>query len=156
MSEILGGSRTSFGRRFAEKKAAHVVPSSLVKTMVVPFHFDDLAVPGDALDDATYGLLPANAQIITSYLYVEEAFVGGTDYDIGLYEADGTVITTVGIDNVLVAALTANTWIPNNGSLVNGSGIGPNAGQVIIAPNGVFTSGRGKIVIEYLEATLSS
>jgi len=159
MSELINGARTSFGRRTTEKKAACILPSSTpTKTMVVPFNYDELPAVGDAENDATYALIPANAIIKSSHLYVETAFLGGTSYNIGLHQADGTVIDLDGIDaGVLLAALTANTWIVNDGAHVGAApGIGAAAAQVTVVATGTFTAGEGKLVIEYIEPDLIS
>jgi len=156
-SEIINGSRTSFGRRFSEKKAAHVLPQTAVKTLIVPFNFDDLPGVGASVDDASYSLLPANSHIVSSKVYVKDAFVGGTTYDVGLHEQDGTVIDATGIHaGLAVGVLTAEAWVNNTGALVGTGGIGNAAAQVTIVATGAFTAGKGQFVIQYLTPVVSS
>ena len=116
--------------------------------LIIDFDYANLPTESAVYQDIA--TIPANSLIISSYLYVRTAAAGGTSYNIGLYETDGTVIDADGIDaGVLTAALTANAWIVNDGALV-GATIGTAAGQVRVAATGTFTAGEYTLVIRYI------
>jgi len=115
----------------------------------VVFSYDDLPTYG--LDEAILRI-PANSFIVAARLQVITAFAGGTSYDIGLYEEDGTVIDADGIDaGVLLAAIDAvGETVLCDGALVQGlAGIGTAAGQVVVAATGTFTAGKARLLVEY-------
>jgi len=152
-TEIINGVPNHFGRRIVEKKLPYYLPSDgLVKTLVYPFFYDDLAVV--SASDVGNQLIPAHAFIKEAYIKVNTAFAGGTSYNFGLYQADGTVIDLDGIDAaVATATLAANAWVNCNGALV-GASIGAAAGQLVVAATGTFTAGNGKIIINYIDKDL--
>lgn len=120
------------------------------RTLVLTFSFDDLPVNG--LDEANLSI-PANAYIDTATLRVITAFAGGTSYDIGLTEPDGTTIDDDGID--VAIALTAMDAVGEtvlmDGALVqNLAGIGSAKGQVDIVATGTYTAGKAEITIVYM------
>lgn len=145
------GVRKHYGPRDAETSApSTVVTAGEVKELVVPFTYNDLPTTSE-LDNLILSI-PALAFILSSHLHVDVAFVGGTSYNIGLSQADGTVVDADGIDAaVATAALTAGAWVVNDGALV-GASVGANPVQVTAAATGTYTAGSGKLVIRYLVA----
>lgn len=117
-------------------------------------------------------VIPANACIVSAYLYVEEAAAGTSGVlDIGLVQQDGGTADEDGIfDGLLQANLTANSWHMGNGALMpagsvtnDGTGTDPvvtalsrtNAEPtqvVATVASGSFTGGRVRLVITYLRA----
>ena len=117
------------------------------------FSYDDLPVNG--LDEAILNI-PANARIVRATLRVITAFAGGTSYNLGLYERDGTVIDADGIDAAV--ALTAIDAIGDvvlcDGALVGLLvGTGSEAGQLLVAATGTFTAGKAQLEIVYEKFT---
>lgn len=144
------GLKVGFGTRTPEDKIAGLTRTAgAVEQVVLDFDYDDLPVVGGS--DTQVLSIPAGSQIVSSKLNVKTAAAGGTSYNIGLYQADGTVIDADGIDaGVLTAALTAGAWIENDGALV-GASIGSAAGQIVVAATGTFTAGSYRLVIEYIK-----
>ncbi len=155
MSEILNGSRTSFGPRAVEAKAPSTIAYSSVKELHVPINWDDLPVV--SANDSTVLSIPAHAWIESATLHVIELFTSGgaVTLDIGLYESDGTVIDLDGIDAVIALAAINEVGerVLCDGALVsNTGGIGANAGQVVaVEGTSTFTAGRAVLVIKYTE-----
>ena len=147
---VNGYARTHFGTREVEDKLPSVYEGSAGEEVLeVVFSYDDLPVSG--LDNANLSI-PANAWIKDATLRVVTAFAGGTSYDIGLEQEDGTVIDADGIDAAV--ALTAidavGETVACDGALVaNTAGIGTAAGLVVIAETGTFTAGKAILRITY-------
>lgn len=143
---------THYGRREIEDVIGSKYAGSQGRQVYnYTFSYDDLPVQG--LDEAILRI-PANARIITATLRVHTAFAGGTSYNLGLYEADGTVIDADGIDAaVATAAIDAvGESVVCDGALVgNTAGIGTAAGQVVIAATGTFTAGKATLEVEFEE-----
>jgi len=144
------GVRKNYNVRETEKKApSRPVTAGEVKEHVVEFAYDSL--PSASELDNLVTSIPANSFLLSSHLYVSEAWVGGTSLTIGLSEADGTAIDADGIDAaVATATLTAGAWIVNDGALVESS-VGSEAGQVVATVSGTYTAGAAKLVVRYLE-----
>ena len=151
-----GGSKrqaaTHYGAREIEDKlpSKHRV-SQGGEVLALTFSYDDLPTYGL---DAAILKIPANARIRRTTLRVLTAFAGGTSYDIGLYQEDGTVIDADGIDAaVLLAAIdTVGETVLCDGALVNALvGIGAAAGQVVVAATGTFTAGKAVLEVEFEE-----
>lgn len=123
------------------------------KSLVV--RFDDLT----ELTDATWtprandAFLPAGAVVLKATTVVDTAATSGGSavLDLGLYEADGTIIDDDGIDAaVAVAALTADAVIDNDGASV-AARVGSNNAYVgATYDTAAFTAGAVQVVIEYL------
>ena len=141
---------THYGPRTHEDKAPSIHKIEHGKELLeLHFAYDDL--PTSSLDKLVQSL-PVNSRITSATLRVIEAFAGGTSYDIGLYQEDGTVIDADGIDaGVALAAIDAvGETVDCDGALVgNTAGIGSAAGQVVIAATGTFTAGRAVLFVEY-------
>ncbi len=145
---------TSYGpHEIDDKNASHYQNSAGQEVMTVTFSFDDLPVDST---DSIHQSIPANSYIDRATLRVITAFAGGTSYNIGLTESDGTAIDADGIDAAI--ALTAIDAIGEtvlcNGALVQGlAGIGTAAGQIDIVATGTFTAGKASLEIVYQPLT---
>lgn len=116
----------------------------------------------DGTNDGFYNgdvSIPAFSSIVGGYVVSGETAVGGTSMKISLYQANGTVISDGGLLTA-AAGVTANLVkgdrINLNGALVSTTagtdGVGANRAFIGITNVGTFTAGRGKIVIQYIEA----
>ncbi len=139
------------------------------------FAFDNL--PTYSATDAVVPTIPAYSAILRARLVVLEAFVGGTSLEVGTFtpagvavDADGLIPAAVGITanlargNViagrgaqLVDGFTADGTAANDADGVYvASTTGPVASvasQVAVVATGIFTAGRARLVIEYIEPT---
>jgi len=141
---------THYGPRDIEDKlgSKHTVKQG-EEVLEVVYSYDDLPTYGD--DQANFRI-PANSRIKEATLRVITAFAGGTSYNIGLYQSDGTVIDADGIDAaVATAAIDAvGETVACDGALVaNTAGIGTAAGQVVIAATGTYTAGKAVLKVVY-------
>lgn len=151
-----GGNKRRAATHYGTREIEDVLPSKYASsqgstTLVHTFSFDDLPVVG--LDEAILRI-PGNARIIKATLRVLTAFAGGTSYDIGLTEPDGTAIDADGIDDdILTAAINVvGETVLCNGALVNNlDGIGTEDGQVVVVATGTFTAGKAVLEIQYEE-----
>lgn len=151
-----GGSSRRAATHYGPREIEDVLPGRYAgsqgrQVFDYTFSFDDLPVPG--LDEAILRL-PANSRIIKATLRVLIAFAGGTSYNIGVTQPDGTAIDADGIDAAI--ALTAIDAVGEtvlcNGALVNNlDGIGTAAGQVDIVATGTFTAGKAVLSVEFEE-----
>ena len=128
--------------------------------MVVDINYDDLPTfTTDLNNDGTKNgfnnedvAIPAGSLITRAHIIVETAFAGGTSYNIGLYQTDGTVIDADGIDAaVATAALAANLAVQCDGALVGGTALVQNDAHLVVAATGTFTAGKAKLVVEYVQ-----
>lgn len=113
------------------------------------FSYDDLPTNGE---DEAILRIPANARIKEATFTVITAFAGGTSYNFGLNQPDGTVIDADGIDAaVLLAAIDAvGETVACDGALVaNTAGIGTAEGQLVVAATGSFTAGKGRLRVVF-------
>lgn len=95
--------------------------------------------------------IPAGSFITGAWLVVETAFAGGTSYNIGLSQKDGTVIDADGIDAaVATAALAANLAVVSDGALVGGTAQVQQNAYLKIAATGTFTAGAARLIVEYV------
>jgi hypothetical protein len=118
----------------------------IVKSAEWSFSYDNLST---TLNSNLAQTIPANASIVEATLYVDDAWVGGTNLTIGLYQADGTVIDADGLVAATVTAtLTANKVVTGAGALV-GTTIGANAGQLVAATTGTYTAGTARVVVKF-------
>lgn len=140
---------THYGRRDIEDVAPSSHKQALgVSKLEYTFSFDDLPVAN--LDQLVLRV-PANAVIKSAHIVSLVSSAGGTSYNFGLYQADGTVIDLDGIDAAVTnAALVAGAHIVCDGALV-GVNIGAAAGQLVVAATGTFTAGKFQVVLEIEE-----
>jgi hypothetical protein len=118
----------------------------IVKSAEWSFSYDNLSA---VLDSNLPQTIPANASIVEATLYVDDAWVGGTNLTIGLYQADGTVIDADGlVAATATAALTVNKVVTGAGALV-GTTIGAAAGQLVAATTGTYTAGTARVVVKF-------
>ena len=160
------GLEIRFGRDIARETSdqmAKVKSYGAVQTMVVDINYDNLPAftvdrNNDGTNDGFSGadvFIPSGSYITRATLIVETAFTsaGATTLDIGLAQADGTVIDLDGIDAVIAkAALGASAVVLCNGALVGGTAsIGANDAYLYTTvTTGPFTAGKAKLVIEYI------
>lgn len=148
------GSGTRAATHYGPREIEDVLPSKYAgnrgeEIVEVTFSFDDL--PDNGADAANL-TIPANSRIKEATLHVITAFAGGTSYDIGLEQTDGTVIDADGIDAaVALAAIDAvGETVDCDGALVaNTAGVGANDAQIVVSENGTFTAGKARLRVVY-------
>lgn len=158
------GVQVHYGPRATEGKFGRQYGSDdRIKTVEYVFTYDQLPTPGTS---AIQYQIPAYAKIVDVYFETITAFAGGTSYDVGLAQADGTEIDNDGFFNDIVTAS-----INARGKIVRGTGalcptltsttvgeavtqaytnIGSAAGELKVAATGTFTAGKAKIVVRYI------
>ena len=100
--------------------------------------------------------IPAGAYITNAYLVVDTAFTSGGSavLDVGLMQADGTIIDVNGLDDgIAVASLTANTVINMDGASVAGTvKSSPTLASFVCFSyeTAAFTAGACHVVVEYI------
>jgi hypothetical protein len=111
------------------------------------FDWDDLPTGGGS--DSGQPQIPANAVVLSGFIYVTTAFADTTALTIGLntvadvaIDADGLLLSKA------AAALTDETRINFDGALI-GTSIGANPGYLIAAET-ASTAGSAEIVIVYM------
>lgn len=143
--------RVFYGPRVTEKSApSKTNMEGKTQELVIPFNFDDL--PGVELTDAVILSLPAGSYVKAAYLFVDEAFTGGVGaaYDIGLSQPNGTPVDLAGLYNdVLATSLVEDAALEAVGALVGT--IVPVETQVVATATGVFTAGKGRLIVEYIK-----
>jgi len=97
--------------------------------------------------------IPAGSFITRAIWINEVLFAGGTDYDIGLFEKDGTVINVDGIEEALLVTVIDGT---NDTVLLDGAEVGGILSTTLdsyvkFTPNGTFTAGKAKLILEYFQ-----
>lgn len=165
------GSKRRAATHYGTRDIENVLPSEYMNhegqtTQHLVFNFDDL--PTNGLDEAILRI-PANARIKSATLRVITAFAGGTSYNIGLNQPDGTVVDADGIDaGILLAAIDAvGETVICDGALVENftidatsvsttepplytaPTIGANAAQVVVVATGTFTAGKAVLDVVY-------
>jgi len=100
--------------------------------------------------------IPIGAWIKSATLLVKDAFVGATaQLNIGLYEADGTVIDADGIDAVIaVTAIDAagDVVLCNGAMVANTAGANTTTKVAYVGADydtAAFTAGSARLIIEY-------
>lgn len=151
MADISLNGRAAFhrGRRDTEDKKAGVVgDNGREKTLVIDFSYDDLPDP-DGRKDNHY--IPAGSIIEKARLQTITGFTGGTSYNIGLEESDGTAIDADGIDAAVAAAAisAADETVFCDGALIQATTPTTKDGYVVVAATGTFTAGKARLTITY-------
>lgn len=84
------------------------------------------------------GAIPNNVKILSQDVIVTEALAGGTNYTVGTYDRDGTVVdadgirVTAGTDGAQIGTQTTKELIPS------------------VVTTGTYTAGKVKVIIRYL------
>lgn len=148
-TEILNGSRTSFGPRTVESALPYAVHVAGVrKQLVLPVKYNDL--PTHVEGDVTGASIPANA-IITAVIVTPSTttFDGDRTFNVNLVTDADVAITTV--QGLTVAQLNSGASITAPTDATVGS-TGP--AYVEVATTGGTTdatAGEGMVVIEYID-----
>lgn len=126
--------------------------SGVTKSAEWTFSYDDLPVAGTDILGVS---LPAYSQISSARLEILTAFAGGTSYNLGLEQSDGTDIDVDGIDAAV--ALTAMDGVGDavqcDGALVGGIlSTGAAAAYLTVVATGTYTAGKARLVVEYTVA----
>jgi len=141
-----------------------------IKQLVIDFTHDDLpgfdadAGSGSTPDSFSGAMpfIPAGSTIYDAVFIVQEIFDNGTSYTVGTHEQDGTAIDADGIFTgtaLAEANLTAGAVLTADGvDVVKTSGTFDGAvvsttdnAYVRVAASGSFTSGKGRLLITYIE-----
>lgn len=148
------GSLRRAATHYGPREIEDVLPAKYVgnrgeEIQEITFSYDDLPTNGE---DEAILRIPANSRIKEATLTVITAFAGGTSYNIGLNQPDGTVIDADGIDAAVASAAidAVGETVACDGALVaNTAGIGAADGQVVVAATGTFTAGKARLRVVY-------
>lgn len=159
------GLKTRYGKRnlVGDSNIAKHTTESIIRELVVDWEYNNLpAFDQDAGGGSTpdtfssaVAFIPAGSHIVSANTYIKTAFAGGTTYDMGLYQRDGTVIDADGIDAaVALAAMDADgDMVVNDGAMVAPTA-GANTTTVdayfVVAATGTYTAGKARTVIRYV------
>jgi len=126
---------------YTQSRKGAVVGNYAANTKQVEYVFD-VATGTDTGEDDSIQVIPAGAVIEACDIYVVTTLAGGTEFDLGLSEPDGSVIDAAGLDD----GVTANSgYVSGNGAKV-GTQLAA-AAQVTLGGN--RTSGVLKVVVTY-------
>jgi len=139
-----------------EKRGGEVHSHGKVKQIVYKFDYSDL--PGGA-SDALTAYVPAGAMVLNAYFNTTTTFAGGTSYDIGMEQSDGS--TAIDADGLFDALILADIDASVAGSLTAAEHAGTNSGvlcgqrlavdgYLLVAATGTFTAGEAELVVEYM------
>jgi hypothetical protein len=165
---IINGVPQNFGvPPSVNKKGAVLADDGLVRTVAYEFTYDDL--PTNSSTDVGVHVFPAYSQIVEAFIIVETAFTGGTSYDIGLVQTDGTAIDTDGIFAALpIASINAKGEMHRallrdsdgtgsltdnyTGALLNYAGaVGASTpANLKVTATGSFTAGKAHLYVRYI------
>lgn len=165
---IINGVPQNFGvPPSVNKKGAVITDDGLVRTVAYEFTYDDL--PTNSSTDVGAHIFPAYSQIVEAFILVETAFTGGTSYDIGLVQTDGTAIDTDGIFAALpIASINAKGEMHRallrdsdgtgsltdnyTGALLNYAGaVGASTpANLKVTATGSFTAGKAHLYVRYI------
>lgn len=165
---IINGVPQNFGvLSSVNKKGAVLANDGLVRTVAYEFTYDDL--PTNSSTDVGVHVFPAYSQIVEAFILVETAFAGGTSYDIGLVQTDGTAIDTDGIfaalplaninakgkmHRALIRDSDGSGSLTDNfsGTLMNYSGVTgvSTPANLKVTATGTFTAGKAHLYVRYI------
>lgn len=97
--------------------------------------------------------LPAGAVITSARVLVEDAFVGGTNIQIGLDDVDGLGADLTDADALVAATVTANLTA---GASIEGAGVRVDGTALeedcflTYTIAGTYTAGQARLVVEYI------
>jgi len=152
------GVLTSYGPRPTnETNGGKLGSKGRIKQITYKFSYDDL--PGGGTD-ALRAFVPAGAVIVDAYIIPTTDFAGGTSYDIGLEQSDGS--TAIDADGLFDALVLADLDATPGSSVTAAEHAGTNSGVLIgqkllvdgyllVAATGTFTAGVAVFMIEYVE-----
>lgn len=152
---IINGVRNIFGPVDAKDNN---VPSKATKlkteVYVCDFRYDDL--PAASSTDEGRLVIPAKSFIVSARLEVLEAFAGGTSYNIGTEQADGTDIDVDGLFAALALASidTVGKWAVGAGALVGAVSSLTLDSHLVAVATGTFTAGRARLIVEYIPSAI--
>jgi len=126
------------------------------KAITYKFSFDDL--PGGGADSLR-AYIPAGAIVKDAFILTTTDFAGGTSYDIGLEQSDGS--TAIDADGLFDALVLADLDATPGSSVTAAEHAGTNSGVLIgqkllvdgylvVAATGTFTAGEAVFVVEYM------
>lgn len=103
--------------------------------------------------------LPANASVLRATIVSQDAAAGGTSFTVGTYTIAGAAISATGLvtatEGVLANVNAAGKRTFGAGALVAAAagtaGVGTADAFIGISTTGTFTSGRGRLIIEYID-----
>jgi hypothetical protein len=151
-TELVNGSTQQYGPVETNKVLASVpTTAGAIQQIRFPLIFDDLP-SADNTDREDMLFIPANSVILRTGARVPgTAFAGGTSYNVGFIEKDGSVIDVDGLyAAVTLAQLNAGgTGIATEGALV-GASVGTADAYLSAAATGSFTAGETEFVVEYI------
>jgi len=139
-----------------ETNGGELATGSRTKQIAYKFTYDDLPNGGS---DALRAFIPAGSVVTNAFFNTTTAFAGGTSYDIGLEQSDGT--TAIDADGLFDALITADIDATVAGSLTAAEHAGTNSGvlcgqrlavdgYLMVVATGTFTAGAAEIIIEYV------
>jgi len=126
---------------YTQSRKGAVVGNYAANTKQVEYVFD-VATGTDTGEDDSIQVIPAGAVIEACDIYVVTTLAGGTEFDLGLSEPDGSVIAADGLDN---GATATTGYVAGTGTLI-GTQL-PADAQVTLGGN--RTSGVLKVVVTY-------
>lgn len=138
-----------------ESRGGHLHTGSRTKQLVYKVSYDDL--PGGTTDGLK-AYIPAGSTVLDMTFRATTNFAGGTSYDIGLEQSDGT--TAIDADGLFDALVLADIDATPGVSVTAAEHAGTNSGVLIgqellvdgylvMAATGTFTAGVAEIVITY-------
>lgn len=166
---IINGVPNNFGvPASVNKKGAIIQDDGIYRTAVYEFTYDDL--PTNSSTDVGVLTLPAYITVVEAMLLVETAFAGGTSYDVGLVQPDGTAIDADGIfvavplASINAKGKLARAFIRDSdgtGNLTDSVAgvflnVAPSAAhtsvssQLKVTATGTFTAGKAHLYVKYL------
>lgn len=149
----LNGVRNYFGPQDPTHTKIPAKKSKVSTEMhVVEFRYDDL--PAADANDQGILVIPKGSLIVSARLVVLETFAGGTSYQIGTEQTDGTDIDLDGLitdANAPLASINgAGKWVVGTGALVGAVSSLTVDSQVKVTATGTFTAGRARLYVEII------
>jgi hypothetical protein len=144
-------------RNTDESRGGALSTGTRSKQLVYKVSYDDL--PGGTTDNIKL-YIPAGSYITDVHLRATTNFAGGTSYDIGLEESDGS--TAIDADGLFDALVLADIDATPGSSVSAAEHAGTNSGVLIgqellvdgylvMAATGTFTAGVMEIVVSYMK-----
>lgn len=127
---------------YTATKRGQVVSNYASDEVQLEYVFDVADGPAASTTDTSVLTIPSGSVIVSCDIFVVSTLSGGTSFNLGLQQPDGTEIDNDGLD----AAVTATTgYVSGNGALI-GTAISAD-GQVVLG--GDRTAGVLKVVLKY-------